>query len=191
MENGPPEALREFLQTLPSDDRCDINLVYLASHQSRAAEWDFTQRKVVSLNSVFSETKIRWHPRRIVIFDTCFAAAAQLQIGSDKQFAPILLFASTAFQETPMVNFHTPQPVDFARRYPAAFVWLKECLGPKWDGKISFLGFVWVDTFLALKNRPAEVRDWIGFLHQCQSTATEFRRTVSRKSSSEFILSVQ
>ena len=100
------------------------------------------------------------------------------------------LFASTALEETPMVNFHTPQPVDFAHRYPAAFAWLKECLGKKWDGKISFFGFVWVETFLSVKDRPSEIRDWIDFLQNCQSTARQFRENVSRKSSSEIILSV-
>jgi hypothetical protein len=190
VENGPPEVLRQFLHGLPSEDSCDINLVYLASHQSRAAEWDFIPKKVVPLNSIINETQIRPHSRRVVILDTCFAAAAQSQIASAKTFAPIFLFASTASQETPMVNFHTPQPVDFAHRYPATFVWLKECLGKKWDGKISFLGFVWVETFLTVKNRPVEIRDWINFLQACQSTARQFRENVSQKSSSEVLVSV-
>jgi hypothetical protein len=188
VENGPPDALRQFLRTLPRENSCDISLVYLASHQSPAGEWDFTQKKILLLNSILDETKIPPHPRRIVILDTCFAAAAQRQIVWSKKIAPIFLFASTALEETPMVNFHTPQPVDFAHRYPAAFAWLKDCLGKKWDGKISFLGFVWVETFLAVKNRPAEIRDWIDFLQKCQSTARRFRENVSRKSSSEIIL---
>jgi len=191
VENGPPEALRQFLRALPRENSCDISLVYLASHQSPAGQWDFTQKKIVSLNSILDETKISPHPRRIVILDTCFAAAVQRQIAPSEKFAPIFLFASTALEETPMVDFHTPQPVDFAHRYPAAFVWLKECLGKKWDGQISFLGFVWVQTFLTVKNRPIEIRDWIDFLKECQSTATQFRENVSRKSSSEIILSVE
>ena len=190
VENGPPDALRQFFYTLPRENSCDISLVYLASHQSPAGGWDFTQKKVLLLNSVLDETNIPAHPRRIIILDTCFAAAAQRQILGRKKFAPIFLFASTALEETPMVDFHTPQPVDFAHRYPAAFAWLKEGLGKKWDGKISFLGFVWVQTFLAVKNRPAEIRDWIDFLQNCQWTARQFRENVSRKSSSEIILSV-
>jgi hypothetical protein len=190
VENGPPDALRQFFGALPGENNCDISLVYLASHQSPAGEWDFTQKKIVLLNGIFDETKISAHPRRIVILDTCFAAAMQRPALWRKKFAPIFLFASTAAEETPMVNFHTPQPVDFAHRYPAVFAWLKECLGKKWDGKISFLGFVWVETFLAVKNRPAEIRDWIDFLQNCQSTARQFRENVSRRSSSEVMLRV-
>jgi hypothetical protein len=190
MENAPPDALRQFFGALPGENDCDISLVYLASHQSPAGEWDFTQKKVILLNSIFDETKIPAHSGRIVILDTCFAAAVQRPTLWRKKFAPIFLFASTAAEKTPMVNFHTPQPVDFAHRYPAAFAWLKECLGKKWDGKISFLGFVWAETFLTVKNPAVDLHSWIDFLQECQSTARQFRENVSRKSSSEIILSV-
>ena len=190
VENGSPDALRQFFSALPREDNCDISLVYLASHQSPAGEWDFTQKKILSLNGILDEAEIPPHSGRIVILDTCFAAAVQRPERWQKKFAPIFLFGSTASEKTPMVNFHTPQPVDFAHRYPAAFAWLKDCLGKKWDGKISFLGFVWVETFLAVKNPPLEMRSWIDFLQKCQSTANEFREHVSRRSSSEIILSV-
>ena len=80
VENRPPDALRQFLQELPGEDSCDINLVYLASHQSRAAEWDFIPKHVILLRSIVNQAQIRPHPRRIVIFDTCFAAAAQQRV---------------------------------------------------------------------------------------------------------------
>src|SRR5207244_8473112 len=41
-ENGSPDELRQFLRVLPRENSCDISLVYLASHQSRAGEWDLT-----------------------------------------------------------------------------------------------------------------------------------------------------
>lgn len=188
VENGSPESLRQFLHALPAKNSCDIGLVYLASHQSAAAEWDFTQKQTWLVDDIVAGTTIPTHPRRIVILDACFAAA--LPQPTRLRLAPIFLFASSPSEETPMVDFHTPQPVDFAHRYPATFAWLKECLGQRWDGKISFLGFVWAETFLAAKKGPDTIRDWIDFLHQCQSTARGFRENVSRKASSEFILSV-
>jgi len=190
VENGTPDALRLFFSALPGDENCDINLVYLASHQSPRGQWDFTQKKLLPLNVLLAEAKIPVHSQRIVLLDTCFAAAMQGQQPWRENLTPTSLFASTASEETPEVNFHTPQPVDFAHRYPSAFAWLKECLGKKWDGKISFLGFVWVQTFLSVKDPPSEMRDWIDFLQKCQSTAREFRDKVSKKASSEIILSI-
>jgi hypothetical protein len=189
-ENGTPDALRQFFCDLPGEKDCDISLVYLASHQSRAGEWDFTQGKLLPLNDLLADAKIPSHPHRIVILDTCFASAMQWQQPSWQRFAPISLFASTPSEETPEISFHTPQPVDFAHRYPTVFDWLKQCLGKKWDGKISFLGFVWVQTFLSLQDPPAEMRDWIVFLKKCQATARGFGEKVSKRDSSELILSI-
>ncbi len=190
IENGAPEDLRQFLSELPGKEDCDIDLVYLASHQSRAGQWDFTQRKVLLFNQLLAQTKIPAHPHRIVILDTCFADAVHSQSVSYEKLAPVSLFASTASEETPEVNFHTPQPIDFAHRYPAAFAWLERSLGRKWDGKISFLGFVWVETFLAAERPPFEMPDWMDFLEKCQATAQEFRKRVSQRDSSTLVFSV-
>jgi hypothetical protein len=190
VENGSPETLRRFLHSLPGEQDCDLSFVYLASHQSPAGEWDFTQEKATLLNSILDETKIRAHPRRIVILDTCYAAAVQREIPWQRKLAPTSLFASRGSEETPEVNFHSPQPVDFAYRYPAAFAWLQECLGKDWDGKISFLGFIWVQSFLLVRNCPADMKSWIDFMRRCQVVAQEFRKNVNRKSSSEIILIV-
>ena len=164
--------------------------MYLASHQSPSGEWDFTQEKTTLLKSILDETTIRAHSRRIVILDTCYAAAVQREAPWQQKLAPITLFASLASEETPEVNFYCPQPVDFAHRYPAAFAWLKDCLGKKWDGKISFLGFVWIQLFLMVKNHPANLNGWFDFMHRCQLAAKEFRKNVNWKSSSEITLIV-
>jgi hypothetical protein len=190
VENGTPETFRRFLHSLPEEQDCDFSIVYLASHQSPAGEWDFTQRKSTLLNRLLGGTRIPAHARRIVILDACYAAAVQREAPWQEKFAPISLFASRSSEETPEVNFHNPQPVDFAHRYPGALAWLKDCLGRKWDGKVSFLGFVWIQSFLTVKNCPSDLNGWIGFLQRCQLVAKNFRDDVNRKSSSEITLIV-
>jgi hypothetical protein len=190
VENGSPETFRQFLHSLPGEQDCDFSVVYLANHQSPAGEWDFTQQRSTLLDRLLDETKIPAHARRIVILDACFAAAVRREDTWQQKFAPISLFASGSSEETPEVNFHSPQPVDFAHRYAAAFAWLKYFLGKEWDGKVSFLGFVWIQSFLTVTNRPADLKGWIGFMQRCQSVAEEFRENVNRKSSSEITLSV-
>jgi len=190
VENGPPAAFEEFLHALPGEKECDISIVYLASHQSPVAEWDFTQRKYLTLKRALQETSIAPHPGRIVILDACYAAAALHQPLWQQTFAPVTLFASSAYEETPDVNFHDSRPVDFARRYPEAYAWLKKNLGWGWDGRISFLGFVWVQSFVTSKAPPANMGDWIHFLQRCQAVAADFRNNVSRTPSSEVTASI-
>lgn len=189
VENGTPEAFRQFLHALPDEQQCGgVSLVYLASHQSPAGEWDFPEDKLVPLDSLLAGAGIPGNPRRIVILDTCYAAAADDQAAGWKQLAPEALFASPASAETPEANFHSPQPVDFAHRYPAEYAWLKDCLGREWDGKISFLGFIWVQTFLMEKNPPRGTEGWLAFMRQCHANSVAFRDKVSKRSSSEVTL---
>ena len=191
VENGSPEIFEQFLRSLPGEKDCDFSVVYLASHQSPAGEWDFTQQKTTLLNRLLEGTRIPNHPRRIVILDTCFAAAVQHEDSWQERFAAISLFASRSSEETPEVNFRDPQPVDFAHRYPGAFAWLKDCLGKQWDGKLSFLGFIWVQSFLTEKNSPADLIGWIAFLQRCQSVAKQFRDHLDGKLSSENTLTAR
>jgi len=190
VENGAPAAFEEFLHALPGEKACDISIVYLASHQSPVAEWDFTQRKYLTLKRALQETDIAPHSGRIVILDACYAAAALHQPLWQQKFAPVTLFASSASEETPDVNFHHSSPVDFAHRYPEAYAWLKKDLGWGWNGRISFLGFVWVQTFVTSKAPPASLGDWIHFLQRCQAVSTDFRNNVSRTPSSEVTASI-
>jgi len=190
VENGPPETFRQFLHGLPAGKDCGISLVYLCSHQSPAGEWDFPEEKLLPLDTLLGDAGIRENSRRIVILDTCFAAAAGNQ-SLWRKLAPLSLFASQATEETPEANFHSPQPVDYAHRYPAAYTWLKTTLGREWDGKISFLGFVWVQTFLQQKKAPHDIPGWLDFMEQCQATAAQFRQQVSKKSSSQITVTLK
>ena len=190
VENGSPDAFEAFLHTLPGKKDCDISIVYLASHQSPVAEWDYTQRKYLTLRRALQETDIPTHPGRIVILDACYAAAALHYPIWQQKFAPVTLFASSASEETPDVNFHRSGPVDFARRYPEAYAWLKKNLGWSWDGRISFLGFVWVQSFVTSKSPPANLDDWVHFLQRCQAVGADFRNNVSRTPSSEVTASI-
>jgi hypothetical protein len=191
VENGSPETFKKFLGSLPGEKDCDFSVMYLASHQSPSGEWDFSEQKTTRLNQLLEGTRIPKHRRRIVVLDTCFAAAVGREDPWQQRLAPISLFASGSSEETPEVNFCDPQPVDFAHRYPGAFAWLKDCLGKQWDGKLSFLGFIWVQSFLTEKNSPADLIGWIAFLRRCQSMAKQFRDHLGGKSSSQITLALK
>src|ERR1043166_7968336 len=60
-ENQPPDELRKFLATLPTRRDCALSLVYLASHQSPAGEWDFTQRHIELLSDLVAQAKPAEH----------------------------------------------------------------------------------------------------------------------------------
>ncbi|MGB8354951.1 MAG: hypothetical protein WCD79_13735 [Chthoniobacteraceae bacterium] len=190
MENGSPDAFEAFLHALPGKKDCDISIVYLASHQSPVAEWDYTQRKYLTLRRALQETDVTPHPGRIVILDACYSAAALHYPIWQQKFAPVTLFASSASEETPDVNFHHSSPVNFARRYPEAYAWLKKNLGWGWDGRISYLGFVWVQSFVTSKSPPASLDDWVHFLQRCQAVSDDYRANVSRIPSSEVTASI-
>ena len=189
VENQPAVELPKFLSALPTRRDCHFSLVYLASHQSPAGEWDFTQRRIELLCDLVAQAQPAEHPQRIVILDACFAAAVQREPKWTAAFPGVCLFSSLPSEVTPELNFRDRQPVDLSRRYPATAAWLRESLGEKWDGRISFLGFVWTQCFLATKTPPNEVADWIRFAKQCEAFAAEFRKNVSRRCSSTLVIS--
>jgi hypothetical protein len=189
MENGTPDALRGFLHSLPARAECDLSVVYLASHQSPEGKWDFVQRKLEPLNTIVGESGIPRHPARIVIVDACYAAALRQAPAWDREWRSLVLFAASADEETQELDFHSPQPVDLTRRYPAAAAWLNEHMGKAWDGRLSFLGFVWVQTFVTSKNAPVHQSGWSDFLRRCEQTADEFRRNTDKRLASRVAFS--
>jgi len=188
-ENGTPDALRGFLHSLPARAECDLSVVYLASHQSPEGKWDFVQRKLEPLNTIVGESGIPRHPARIVIVDACYAAALRQAPAWDREWRSLVLFAASADEETQELDFHSPQPVDLTRRYPAAAAWLNEHMGKAWDGRLSFLGFVWVQTFVTSKNAPVHQSGWSDFLRRCEQTADEFRRNTDKRLASRVAFS--
>ena len=116
-----------------------------------------------------------------MIVDACFAAAVRNEPAWDREWKSPTLFASPASDETQELNFRSPQPVDMRRRYPAASAWLDAHLGREWNGKLSFLGFVWVQAFTTTKTAPVDRESWLEFLRHCEKVAEEFRRNANRK----------
>lgn len=189
VENGTRETLREFLHSLPTRADCELSVVYLASHQSPNGEWDFVQKKLESLNTIVGEANVPGHPARIVIVDACYAATLQREPVWDRTWQSLTLFASLATEVTLELDFRSPQPIDLRRRYPAAAAWLNEHMGKSWDGKLSFLGFVWVQTFVTSKNVPVNQKGWSEFLRRCEQTADEFRRNGDKRLASRVTFS--
>lgn len=181
VENGSKESLSRFFHELPTRADCDLSFVYLASHQSPAGEWDFVQKKLESLNAILAGSDISTHPARIVIVDACFASAVQRDPAWEKEWRSPCLFAASESEETQELDFRSPQPIDLRRRYPAASAWLKENMGREWDGRLSFLGFVWVQTFVTSKASPGHMKGWCEFLRRCETTAAEFRTNGNRR----------
>jgi len=188
VENGTPAEMRQFVSTLPTSGACDTSLVYFASHQSAAGEWHFTQREIVPWESILKKSDK--HPNRIVIVDACSAAAAAEFI-EWRAFAPFSLFASAIGEDTAMLNFDSPQPIDFQRRFPEVTHWLRANLGSKWEGKLSFLGFVWVKAFLLTPDAPKSRDEWRTFLALCERVALDFRETTNRRFASQVMAVAQ
>jgi len=148
---------------LPTRAESELSVVYLASHQSPEGKWDFVQRKLEPLSTIAGDSNIPGHPVRMVIVDACYAAAFRRDPVWDSAWQSSFLFAADADEETQELNFRSPQPVDLGRRYPAATAWLNQHMGKGWDGKLSFLGFVWVQTFVTSKGVPVSQDGWREF----------------------------
>lgn len=176
IENGSPSELRDFFQALPTRADCDLSIVYLASHQAPDGLWEFVQRERKSLSAIVAGADIPGHPFRIVIVDACYAAVLQAKPDWVRAMGYPTLFAALASEETYELNFRGPRSDDLRRRYPAASAWLDEQMGGEWNGRLSFLGFVWVQTFLTARRAPTDRAGWSEFLRRCGETAEEFRR---------------
>lgn len=188
VENGTPSQMTQFIATLPTSGAYETSIVYFGSHQSAAGEWHFTQREIECWDSILKKSDR--HPHRIVIVDACSAAAAA-QFIEWKAFAPFSLFASAIGEETAELNFDSRQPIDFRRRFPEVAHWLRENLGSTWDGKLSFLGFVWVKAFLLTPDAPKSREEWCRFLRLCERVALDFRQTTNRRFASRVTALVQ
>ncbi|MDD5260847.1 MAG: hypothetical protein PHD76_03265 [Methylacidiphilales bacterium] len=168
LENGTPEQMGSFLKNLPAGA-----LVYLASHQSPVADWDFTQKKLVNLGELLPANVVP-DKNRIVILDACFAESVG-QLPGWKVFAPNCLMAGKAGEETFELELFTRRPVEFEARYPEEVAWLKQRLPEKWNGRITFLGLMWIRAFLQTPSAPKSMQDWRNFFGKIQTAAAEFR----------------
>jgi hypothetical protein len=185
VENGGPEALRQFLAALKSDG--GFHLVYLASHQSPAGEWEFIDRQKIGWERLIDGLNLSPAPRRIVVWDACFAAAVPESWRSKLAAKGQILFASSAREPTFELILNRRQPVWFEKRFPREMAWIRDRFGEKWlrkDGRMSFLGFVWLQAFLETETPPQSPADWERFFRACEAKAASFRENANRKLSS-------
>ena len=188
-ENGTKDALRDFFHALPTRANCDLSIVYLASHQSPEGEWDFVQKGLESMNRIVAGANVPRHSNRIIILDACFATAVKKDPVWERELHCATLFAASATEEAQELDFSTPQPIDLHRRYPAAAAWLDAHMGREWNGRLSFLGFIWVQTFVTSKAPPANEKDWTEVLRRCERTAEAFRENGDRRLASHITYS--
>lgn len=174
VENAGPEAFGPWINRMPHG-----SLVYMASHQSPAADWDFTQRKLVSLAELLPGDHPA-DPDRIVILDACYAETARRVPGWNR-FAASALMAGKESEETFQLEMFMRRPVDFETRYPAEYHWLKQHLPSAWNGKITFLGLLWVRAFMTTLVVPQDRAAWRVFFGKIADSAAEFRAKRSSK----------
>ena len=171
-----PEEVSRGLTNLPGPDAADLSIVYLASRQSSAGEWEFTRGGgLVSWGRLLGSSQAPVNPRRLVILDACYAAATLRFPEWRSRLAPLCLLAGTADELTYDLDFYSRRPVDFVRRFPRAAAWLKANMPPGWNGKMSFLGFIWLQAYLRTERAPTTAAAWAAFFRTCDEESGAFR----------------
>lgn len=176
--DGTPADLRRFLQSLPGPAECDISVVYLGSIQNAAAEWLFVDGPSVSWHRLLEDAGIPSHPCRIVVLDSCHAAAVRGVPAWNNGFVTVGLLASGPDERTYQMEPSVLRPIDVRKHYPAAWSWAKLHLQPTWR-HVSFLGLMWIEAAAQTPSPPANEADWTAFFKTCQHNAETFRRTIS------------
>jgi hypothetical protein len=176
------EEVSRGLSDLPGPPSADLSIVYLGSRQDAAGAWEFTQGgPPVSWGRLLQEARVPVHPNRVAILDACFASAVLRFPPWRGQFAPAALFAAAEDEWTCELDFSTPRPLDLAQRFPRAAAWLGAHMPPSWEGKLSFLGLVWLQAFLRTERAPVSRADWAAFFRLCSEEAGAFRENHSRR----------
>lgn len=176
-----PQDLSAALGDLPKPEDADISIVYLASTQTSDGRWRFRRPQTdMPLSDILKSASPPANRRRLVILDACHARSV-LQFKEWRAFAPSAIFASSAGQRTYELNFRNRFRLDLPRRYPLAAAWLKANMPDDWDGRISFLGLIWLEAFLETDRAPETPDDWRRFIDLCTEKAQKFRARHSRK----------
>ncbi len=181
-----PEGLKQFLRELPGADSGKIEIIYLAAQHTPAGAWQFTGRGVGAhaWNDLLQNAPPP-HPCRLVILDVCHAAAVtQLPAWTEKMDASATLLASARDEVTWELDFTKRQPVDLPARFPATTAWLKQHLPTTWDGRLSYLGVIWVQAYLQTPQPPRTRREWQSFFGRCETESRKFQQQVGRKRAS-------
>lgn len=180
MLNGSPADWKVFLRQVPAGKPQQLSILYLASHQTGAAEWEFKDKQQIRWSRLISESGRTAGPPSLVILDACFAASAEAD-PIWKNFAPRSLFASARSEAEYEIRFDRNRPYDAPRRYPAAKEWLRSRLGKSWNGRISFLGLMWVEAARETTSPPLTQADWNRFFERVSAKSVEFQQTQSKR----------
>lgn len=181
--NGDPAQLSRFFASLPGEGECDLSVVYLASHQSRDTFWHFTQGTAADWGALLRG--VPRHPRRLIVLDACFAARVREHPAWREMLPGTWLFTCGPSEEVFEVSVRRRRPLDLSRRHPEATHWLEAQLGPDWDGRISFAGFIWACAFLETPAPPRTREDWNAFFRRCETMAHDVEALGVRRFASE------
>jgi hypothetical protein len=173
--------LREYLASVPADTDAPLAVVYLSAHVQKDGRWRMSGGKPALWQDLLAEADMPPHRGRIVLLDVCHAARVAKSITGLCGADGAVLAAADAGERTYALNTTRRQPVDLRKRFPAAVDWLRTALGQEWDGRISYLGFVWVLAFLETPAPPRSRTEWHEFLHECERISDEFPRRRARR----------
>lgn len=176
-QDPSPDDARQFFSSLPGTDGT-VHLVYIGARCTAEPAWRFTGGAgdvpwVILLNqSVPSADR-----SRLIILDVCHAeSVVSLPVWKSALHPASVLSAAATGELTYELNFSVRQPVDLCKRFPETAQWLKKNLPADWNGRISYLGFIWVRTFLHTGTPPQSANDWLLFFKRCEEEAVIFRQ---------------
>ena len=179
--DGSPEDLVNFLKRLPGLDTADFSVVCLASQGAADGSWAFVNGQSVMWTDIIGRSQpLPSHPRRIVVVDSCYAAALERVPGWRTLFPGPVLFAASPREQTFELRLDGRQPLDFKRRAPEAWAWSRRAL-PKWDGRMSFLGLAWMQASRSWQRGPQDLDGWAHFLADCCIQGAGFQERIGQK----------
>ncbi|MEM6885925.1 MAG: hypothetical protein AAF571_12935 [Verrucomicrobiota bacterium] len=188
VENTGAEGMDLFQQTVATQRSEGLKLVYLASHQTPSGRIDYPDKTKAHWSQALNlHEKDSGNPS-IMLLDLCHADVIPHTRMEGKVPFHFLLSAAAANEETYELRMFARRPVDFRRRFRDEVEWMKEQLGPKWKGEVSFAGFLWVRQFLKTPQAPQSHADWKEFLKGMEQEAADFARDRSRYLSSSLAL---
>ncbi len=182
--DGTLTDMETFLRALPGPQDCDVSIVYLGSVQDAAGHWEFIEGTHGEWTELLGAAPPPAHPCRIVLLDTCHAAAVRDIPAWAERLGTVTLLASGKDEKTYQFAPSALSPIDVQRRCPLAWTWARTHLPPDWDRHISFLGLIWMDTTARTTVPPVDTPTWTRFLQECALRAQTFRETTSKRWSS-------
>jgi hypothetical protein len=180
--NPAPEDVRRTLQALAAGTSTSaVQVVYLGARHSRSGAWEFTRRSDGTRSwSELLPAPLSPHPMRLVLLDVCHAGAVVRQTAWQQRVgSAATLLASAPGEWTYEFDFSARQPIDLARRHPAAYLWLRQHLPPNWNQRLSNLGVAWVLAYRQTPQAPHTLEEWRLFFRRCEEEGARLRALVA------------